>query len=468
MSPDGEWSFLEEGVWQGLFTEEDSDGRTTPTDFFEGLFREAEEEEGSEEADRLERGSVWGGSFRLLEMIGKGGMGEVWRAEQVGAVRREVAVKFMSTRLGRRDRLRFAEEARILGRLRHPHIAPLYFAETTAEGRPFLAMELVEGTSLLRFVADEDLCLEEQLELFLQVCHGVDHAHRQGVIHRDLKPGNILVASGEVGPRATIIDFGIASMTGAAWRIAGTPGYMAPELLSDGESDVRGDVFALGVILCEMLSGEKPVECEDGNLRARTQTLATKEPRKPSVIAGNSRLRGNLDAVVLKACAREPKERYGSAGALREDLEKHLEGLLVEARSEEPFFREKQLARRYPRMVLALFLLIGGAVAGIWGLGSGIREAESARRAALESMAAHRAAERRTREGIAFLESLFSAADPWRNGGFELTAEEFLKRGFQEARTLEGARRERVEEILGEIYRRRGEDPPAPVPGGAR
>ena len=295
------------------------------------------------------------GRYRIESLLGRGGMGEVYRAQQLEPVRRTVALKRLhARRLDARHLAYFEIERQLLAQMKHPAIAQVFDAGTTPDGHPYFAMEFIEGEPLTRFCEQRRLPLRERLELFIRVCEGVQHAHQKGVIHRDLKPGNILVVDVDGRPLPKIIDFGIATAATRslaagespdAMERAGTPDYMSPEQagLDTGiEVDTRSDVYSLGVLLFELLAGRRPGVGLDTravahtvatSLRAPWEQIATLAPgtveaRAEQLGVSRPRLRrlltAELDWVVMKAMQRDRALRYPSAAELAEDLRRFL------------------------------------------------------------------------------------------------------------------------------------------------
>ena len=347
-------------------------------------------------------GTVIGGRYRLTAVLGEGGMGTVWRAEQTEPVTRAVAVKLVKSGMDSAAVLRrFEAERQALAVMDHPNIARVLDAGTTDRGRPFFAMELVDGVPITRYCDARRLGPRERLELFLPVCRAVQHAHQKGVIHRDLKPGNVLVAEVDGRPVPKVIDFGIAKATGVApggqtlqtglGMVVGTPEYMAPEQADPGGADVdtRADVYALGVLLYELLTGSTPLtrqRAARGALLEVLRLVREEEPPTPSsrlsgadalpAIAADrgteparlSRLvRGELDWVVMKALEKDRTRRYESAGGFARDVERHLADEPVEAGRPTRGHRLRKFARRHrrPLAAAAALGLLLAAAAGV-------------------------------------------------------------------------------------------------------
>jgi serine/threonine protein kinase len=382
------------------------------------------------------------GRYRLLELLGEGGMGAVYLAEQREPVRRVVALKLMRSTLQGANALgRFNAERQALARLSHPNVAAMYDAGATDDGFPFFVMERVEGQPLLAYCDDHRLPIRQRVELFIQVCKGVQHAHQKGIIHRDLKPSNVLVADGV--PK--IIDFGIAKAIDASQPLGdatavltsqgvlGTPAYMSPEALCGDDLDTRTDVYSLGVMLYEMLTGLRPHRTEDLPFAAVVRTVAEHDAPLPRVLyhtldefarrkiaevrsederSLTSILGGDLGWIALKATAREREERYGSAADLAADLERHLNDQTVIASPPSLRDRATKFARRHRAGVIAGALVMLAIIGGIAGTTIGMLRAQRARSEA---------------EAVSgFLTDLIDSASPWQRKN-ETTVRELLE-----------------------------------------
>jgi non-specific serine/threonine protein kinase/serine/threonine-protein kinase len=332
------------------------------------------------------------GRYRIESLLGEGGMGAVYRAEQLEPVRRTVALKLLrAQRLDARHLAWFEVERQLLAEMRHPAIAQVYDADTTPDGHPFFAMEFIAGSPITRFCDERSMPLAERLALFIRVCEGVQHAHQKGVIHRDLKPGNLLVD--EVDGRALpkIIDFGIATATSLTEGrdAAGTPDYMSPEQAGGDQSlvDTRSDVYALGVVLCELLTGRRPTSAGETvtgqarTLRLPSEQLSTLSPPDAERFAREhgqpparmrKLLRGELDWVVAKAMRHDRNERYPSAMALAEDLQRFLGGRPLQAVPPSRAYALRKFAQRHRVGIAAGALvslaLIAGLAMSVYGL----------------------------------------------------------------------------------------------------
>jgi non-specific serine/threonine protein kinase/serine/threonine-protein kinase len=407
------------------------------------------------------------GPYRILERLGEGAMGEVYLAEQQEPVRRRVALKILKFGVGTREVIaRFELERQALAMLAHPNIARIFDAGTTGDGRPYFAMEYVAGVAITKYCEDRRLPHDERLALFAQVCAGVQHAHLRGIIHRDLKPSNILVAEIDGRPAPRIIDFGIAKATTAAGgdaeaytrigHLLGTPEYMSPEQaqLSPLDVDARTDVYSLGIVLYELLTGARPYAVTRDAItpEAIAQEIARGEPVRPS--ARDARLRGDLEWIVLKAIEKDRNRRYTSPQDLAADLERHARNEPVLAGPPSWTYRTGRFVRRHRLAVAAASGLFIAALV----FGSGM--AWLARENAHERDRANAEAEIAKRV-TAFTAGLFEMASPEESGSSGISARELLDAGV---RRLEGQlAQERPEtraallEAAGNAYRGIGE-----------
>lgn len=322
------------------------------------------------------------GPYRLVQLLGRGGMSSVWLAERAdGAYQKTIAIKVLRQWIDGEDAVRrFVAERQILSSLAHPHIAPLLDGGTTEDGTPWLATEYVEGEPITDWCRARQLSVEDRLDLFLQVADAVHHAHQKLVVHRDLKPNNILV-DGE--GRVRLLDFGIAKLLdpdsaaghGALTRAAHrpmTPEYAAPEQLTGGEITTATDVFQLGVLLYELLAGQRPRPAASGTITGSDTPPPSTAVRRDSgsmdgvaSAAGGTamhlarRLKGDLDQIVLMAMHEEPARRYLSVAALAEDIRNHLKGRAISARTESTLDATRRFFRRRPWAAAALLLALG-------------------------------------------------------------------------------------------------------------
>jgi eukaryotic-like serine/threonine-protein kinase len=367
------------------------------------------------------------GPYRLLRELGRGGMGEVWLAERVdGLITRPVALK-LPVGIWQRSGLaeRMAREREILASLTHPNIAHLYDAGLAADGQPFLAIEYVDGKPIDRYCGDHQLDVDARLRLFAQVARAVAYAHSKLVIHRDLKPANILVSA---DGQARLLDFGIAklldgdraqetSLTALSGR-ALTPDYASPEQIRGESLSIASDVYSLGVVLYELLCGERPYTLTRDSRGALEDAILLAEPAVPSgatKFPWGKRLRGDLDTILLKSLKKQPQDRYSTAHAFLEDLERYLETRPILARPDSRWYR----ARKF---VLRNKLAVGAATAILTALITGAGFATWQARVA-------RAEQARAEEVKNFIAAFFRDADPYLNGGKTLTATEILQLG---------------------------------------
>jgi serine/threonine protein kinase/tetratricopeptide (TPR) repeat protein len=385
-------------------------------------------------------GAVLAGKYKLVEELGEGGMGSVFMAQQTEPVKRAVAVKVIKAGMDSKAVLaRFEAERQALAMMDHPNIAKVLDAGTTDGGRPFFVMELVKGKPITQFCDERKLTPRQRLELFVPVCQAIQHAHQKGVIHRDLKPSNVLVALYDDRPVPKIIDFGVAKAAGQALTdktlmtgfgaLVGTPEYMSPEQanLNNLDIDTRSDVYSLGVLLYELLTGTTPVDRKSLGKAAILEILRIVrevEPPKPSAklstigtlpsVAANrgtepaklsKLMKGELDWVVLKALEKDRTRRYESANGLSRDIQRYLADEVVEARPPSAGYRLKKYVKRNKGPVVAASLVLAALLAGMagttWGLLQARQSAEAERLANGEAQAKKTLAEANETKAIA-------------------------------------------------------------------
>src|SRR4051794_344520 len=342
------------------------------------------------------------GPFRVLEKIGEGGMGVVYKAEQREPVRRIVALKVIKLGMDSKEVVaRFEAERQALAMLAHPNVARVFEAGMTENGRPFFAMEHVPGMPLTQYCEERQLTTRQRLDLFIPICQAVQHAHQKGIIHRDLKPTNILVTLVDGNPVPKVIDFGIAKATNQALTqhtlftqtgaLIGTPEYMSPEQAQTSGLDVdtRTDIFSLGVILYELLTGTLPLDAKslrEAGLDGMARLIKTAEPQRPSTrltapagaakpptSAGRTRdlrtiereLRGDLDWIVLKAIEKDRSRRYETANALAMDIRRHMDNEPVVARPPSTTYRLQKAFRRNRVVFVASGLVVAALLSGV-------------------------------------------------------------------------------------------------------
>jgi serine/threonine protein kinase/tetratricopeptide (TPR) repeat protein len=369
-------------------------------------------------------GTVIAGRYKLLEMIGEGGMGTVWRAEQREPVKRLVALKLIKPGMDSGAVLaRFEAERQALALMDHPHIAKVLDGGTTENGHPYFVMELVKGLPLTDYCDDCRLSVQERLNLFVHICSAVQHAHQKGIIHRDLKPSNILVTEHDGKPVPKVIDFGLAKALGATaltertlhtayGTVVGTPLYMAPEQVGINALDVdtRTDIYALGAILYELLTGTTPLEkrrFKEAAWDEIKRLIREEEPPRPSLRLSSSDalptlaarrqtepaklsrlVKGDLDWIVLKALEKDRNRRYETANGLSMDVQRHLSGEPVLAAPPSVTYRLRKFLRKRRGPVLAAALMLLALVSGISGTSWGLVEAVKQRDAADDARAA--------------------------------------------------------------------------------
>ncbi len=384
------------------------------------------------------------GPWRLLREIGRGGMGAVYLAQRAdGEYQQQAAVKLMRPSWDSDLLLqRFRAERQILASLNHPNIARLLDGGVAADGKPYLVLEYVVGSNIDSYCDQEQLSLPQRLQLFLAVCDAVAHAHRSLIVHRDLKPSNILVNSEGL---VKLLDFGIAKLieadgnqTASSMRVF-TPEYAAPEQLRGAAVTTGVDVYALGLLLYQLLTGRRPYGSTDSTPAAYEQAILTQEPLRPSRAAAlvdadysrlaqarkldparlSAHLRGDLDAIVLRALRKEPAQRYASVEALAADVRAYLSRQPVAARRGNRRYRALRFLQRHA-LTTALAASVLLALAG--GLATSLWQANEARQQ--RDLASAQA--RRAEQLSSFMVGVFSHADPQRREGAEVSAKALL------------------------------------------
>jgi len=396
--------------------------------------------------------SVRIGPYRLVQKLGEGGMGEVWQAEQTEPLRRRVALKIIKQGMDTKQvLLRFEAERQALAMMDHPYVAKVFDAGSTPAGRPYFAMEYVQGVPITDHCDRHRLTTSERLDLFMRVCEGVQHAHHKAIIHRDLKPSNVLVCLQDAKPVPKIIDFGVAKAT--AHRLTertlftelgvliGTPEYMSPEqiAMSPIEVDMRTDVYSLGVLLYELLVGAlpfEPKELRSEGLDGIRRVLREVEPRKPSarvstlggersteaarrrrvdVAALRRQLSGDLDWITMKALEKDRARRYGSPAELAADIRRHLSHEPVLASPPSMAYRARKFVRRHHLAAGLVMLSVLGLIA--FTATTAVQSARISREAKSKARVTE------------FLTDLFKVSDPSEARGDSITARELLDKG---------------------------------------
>ena len=433
-------------------------------------------------------GEIVSEKYKLLEELGSGGMGVVYKAEQLKPVKRSVALKIIKLGMDTRQVVaRFETERQALAVMDHPNIAKVFDGGTTETGRPYFVMELIRGVPITEYCDKHKLTTRERLELYIQVCQAVQHAHQKGVIPRDLKPSNILVVVQEDKPIPKIIDFGIAKATEHSLtektlfteqgQLIGTPEYMSPEQaeMSGLDVDTRTDIYSLGVILYELLVGVLPFdpktfreagfgeiqriirEIDPPKVSTRlsslgdTQTSIAKH-RKTDPNSLHKQLKGDLDWITVKAMAKDRTQRYASASELTSDIERYLKHEPIIAGRPSATYRLKKYIRRHKVGVAAAALVILAMIIGITGTSIGLMKATKAEKKARE--------EAETAQQVSdFLVELFKVSDPGEARGNSITAREILDKGARKIdKELDAQPRiqSRLMETMGRVYRNLG------------
>jgi serine/threonine protein kinase/tetratricopeptide (TPR) repeat protein len=409
------------------------------------------------------------GNYKLLELIGEGGFGTVYLAEQSEPVRRQVALKIIKLGMDTRQVIsRFDAEKQAMAVMDHPGIARVFDAGATATGRPYFVMEYVKGVPITQFCDEQNLSPRERLELFGMVCQAIQHAHQKGIIHRDIKPSNVLVSMQDGRPLVKVIDFGIAKATAAHLnektaftedrQLIGTPQYMSPEQANFGAGDIdtRADIYSLGVLLYELLTGSPPfdprrlrsaafneiqriIREEDpprpstrlSTLGERLTTIAQHRQSEPGRL--RKLVRGDLDWIVMKAIEKDRTRRYESASALAADLSRHLRDEPISARPSSTVYHLAKFAKRNRLLVgcaaALLLVILGGVVSTTLMAVRARRERHVAvmNRVLAEQQRQVAEQERQKTQAVnAFLSDLLASASPEEARGRQVTVAEVL------------------------------------------
>jgi WD40 repeat protein/serine/threonine protein kinase len=400
------------------------------------------------------------GPYKLIEPIGEGGMGTVYLAQQAEPVKRLVALKLIKPGMDSKQVLaRFEAERQALALMDHPHIAKVFDGGTTPAGRPYFVMELVKGVPLTRYCDEHRLTPKLRLELFIPVCQAIQHAHQKGIIHRDIKPSNVLVALYDGKPVPKVIDFGVAKAAGQSLtdktlvtgfgNIVGTLEYMSPEQAEVNQLDIdtRSDIYSLGVLLYELLSGSPPFsrkDLEKAGMLEMLRVIREQEPSKPSnklstaeglpTLAANrgtepaklTRLvRGELDWIVMKALEKDRNRRYETASAFAMDVQRYLNDEPVQACPPSALYRLRKFAGRHraalvAASLVALAVLLGAAASSWFAFQAVGAAAEADRQAAAAKSAAAREGQEKEQAWVnLYLARLQLAQAAWRSGDLD-------------------------------------------------
>ncbi|HPF37991.1 MAG TPA: protein kinase [Phycisphaerae bacterium] len=435
-------------------------------------------------ASMAEQSPQWIGPYRVLSLIGEGGMGIVYAAEQLEPIRRRVAIKVVKLGMDTKEVIaRFEAERQALAMLDHPGIAKVLDAGSTESGRPYFVMDLVKGLPLTEYCAKYKLSLRDRLGLFVRMCEAVQHAHQRGIIHRDLKPPNVLVAMLEGRPVPKVIDFGIAKATASRLsertvfteqgKLIGTPEYMSPEQaeMSGLDVDTRTDVYSLGVLLYELLTSVlpfEPRELRSGGYATIQRIIRDVDPPRPSTRLSNlsrstpdgdrfacasvRQLRGELDWIVMRAIEKDRTRRYESVGAMCQDVERYLADEPVSAGPPSNAYKFRKFIKRHRYGTLAAASALLAVTLGVTGLTIGLIDARQA----------HAVADRRAKNAQAaaeYLQKVLFQVDPEFGGG-RLSLQEVIDAAAASVSEELGDFPEveaSVRESIGVAYRRRSE-----------
>jgi len=437
---------------------------------------------------REERPGALIGRFQILQRIGEGGFGVVYLAEQRQPVKRRVALKIIKLGMDTQQVVaRFEAERQALAMMDHPNIARVLDGGATKTGRPYFVMELVKGVPITEYANDHRLSLGDRLRLFVDVCGAIEHAHQKGIIHRDIKPSNVMVTVREQVATPKVIDFGVAKatqqeLTGRTvftryHEFIGTPAYMSPEQaqLSGLDVDTRSDIYSLGVVLYELLTGATPFRSEQltgGGYESLRRQLREVDPERPSVRVKRldcvtscktadqrgvnphqlvRQLGGDLDWITMRALERDRSRRYPTAGALAEDVLRYLNHEPVVAAAPSLVYKGRKFVRRHRTLVavtavLVVFLLLSTGITTVFALRAFRAELKAEQESAV-AIAVNR-----------FLnEDLFGQADPEQQPERDLTARSMLERAARSVRTRFADRpivEAALELTLGRLFQR--------------
>jgi serine/threonine protein kinase len=417
--------------------------------------------------------------YKLISILGEGGMGIVYLAEQERPVKRQVALKVIKPGMdSKRVLARFEAEQQALALMEHPHVARVHDAGLTESGRPYFVMEYVQGLSITEYCDKHRLTIEERLRLFLHVCEAVQYAHQKGIIHRDLKPSNILVTIEGEQAAPKVIDFGVAravsqplterTLYTEQGQFVGTPEYMSPEQadLSNQDIDTRTDVYSLGVILYELVAGVLPFDPQTlrgHGIDGARKVICEQEPQTPSTKLSRTsveestrsaqhrrtnlrqlqrRLRGDLDWITLKAMEKDRTRRYAAAGELAAEVQRHLNNETVTAGRPSVVYKVRKYVRRQRALVSGLAAVLAVLLAGVI---VSLTFAVRANRARFEATAI-----------AEFLhEDVFETFDGWDRGGQQITIKEFLDAASQKVSSKFGdmpLQEASIRKTLGSLY----------------
>jgi len=422
------------------------------------------------------------GPYRIVRVLGQGGMGLVYQAEQLEPLRRMVALKLIRYGMDSREVLaRFESERQALAVMEHPNIARALDAGTTDDGLPYFVMELVPGVPIAEYCDTHEVDIRGRLELFIAVCQGVQHAHLKGVIHRDLKPSNILVRVTDGRPVPTIIDFGIAKATERRLgdgtfatelgAVVGTPAYMSPEQAEGSglDIDTRADIYSLGIVLYQLVTGllpfdgrgavmaqyllghaDVPTPSQRVGALAREAASSAAQLRHTTPVGLRRELKGDLDWIVLKAIERDRTRRYETASALGLDIQRHLDNKPIVARPPTPLYTTAKFVRRHR---LGVSVATTALVALVVLTTSIARERNRAEREGAKAQAIS-----------AFLEDMLKSADPWQGGARQTTVAEALRAGVNhvnDGRIRDPLVAASIRRTIGTVYLSLGQAGPA-------